>query len=54
MRDVTSLFDIFFDSCVLYGHAKQYHSLKTMLMLNAHPCDSLIICLVMPLTHPCG
>ena len=53
-RCYLSIFDILFVSCVLYGHAKQYHSLKTMLMLNAHPCISLIICFVMPLTHPCG
>ena len=51
MRDDTSSIDIFFICCVLFGYAKQYHSLKTMLMFNAHPCISLIICFVMPLTY---
>ena len=37
--------------CVLGGHAKQYRSLKTMLMLNAHLCASLIICFLMSPTH---
>ena len=37
--------------CVLGGHAKQYRSLKTMLMLNAHLCVSLIICFLMSPTH---
>ena len=44
-------FDISFESCVLGSHVKHSHSLKTMLMLNAHPCISLIRCFSMPLTH---
>ena len=54
MRDDTSTIDIFFICWVLIGDAKKYHSLKTMVMLFAHPCISLIICLVMPLTYPFG
>lgn len=45
------IFDIFFVLCVLYGHTKQYHSLKTMLVLNDHFCTSLIICFVLLLSH---
>jgi hypothetical protein len=44
-------FYIFLVSCVLYGHTKQYHSLKTMLILNDHFCTSLIICFVLLLSH---
>ena len=51
MTDDTHLTDTFFIYYVLYGYAKQYHSLSTMLMLNAKLCISLIICLVMPLTY---
>ena len=36
---------------VCRGHAKHWHSMKTMLMINAHICTSLIICFVMSLTH---
>ena len=54
IRDDTSPFDILFICCVLIGHAKQYNSLKTMMMLNAHPCISPIICFVIPPTHPFG
>jgi hypothetical protein len=46
-----SIFYIFFISYVLYGHTKQYHSLKTMLILNDHFCTSLIICFVLLLSH---
>ena len=52
IRDDTSPFDILFICCVLIGHAKQYNSLKTMMMLFAHPCNSLIICFIMPFTYP--
>jgi hypothetical protein len=51
MRDDFCLFYILYDLCVLGRHAMQYHSLKTMWMLYAHPCISLIICFVIPLTH---
>ena len=54
IRDDTSPFDILFICCVLIGHAKQYNSLKTMMMLFAHPCNSLIICFGMPFTYPLG
>ena len=54
IRDDTSPFDILFIYCVLIGHAKQYNSLKTMMMLFAHPCNSLIICFIMPFTYPLG
>ena len=54
IRDDTSPFDILFICCVLIGHAKQYNSLKTMMMLFAHPCNSLIICFIMPFTYPLG
>ena len=54
MRDDTSTIDIFFICWMLIGHAKKYHSLKTMVMLFAHTCISLIICLVMPLTYHFG
>ena len=52
IRDDTSPFDIFFICCMLIGHAKKYNSLKTMMMLFAHRCNSLIICFVMPFTFP--
>ena len=52
--DDTSPFDILFICCVLIGHSKQYNSLKTMMMLFAHPCNSLIICFIMPFTYPLG
>ena len=54
IRDDTSPFDILFIHCVLIGHAKQYNSLKTMMILFAHPCNSLIICFIMPFTYPLG
>jgi hypothetical protein len=54
IRDDTSPFDIFFICCMLIGHAKKYNSLKTMMMLFAHPYNSLIICFIMPFTYPLG
>jgi hypothetical protein len=51
MRDDISLFDILFEPCVLGWNAKQYHALRTMWMLYVHPCSSLIICFVIPITH---
>jgi hypothetical protein len=54
IRDDTSPFDILLIYCVLIGHAKQYNSLKTMMMLFAHPCNSLIICFIMPFTYLLG
>ena len=50
MREDIYLFDILV-SWVCGGHTKHYPSLKTMLMLNAHLCTSLIIGFVMSLTH---
>jgi hypothetical protein len=54
IRDDTSSFDILFICCVLIGHAKKYNSLKTMMMLFAHPFNSHIICFGMPFTYPLG
>ena len=54
MRDDISLFDILFEPYVLGWNAKQYHSLKTIWMLYAYPCVSLIIFFVIPITHSFG
>jgi hypothetical protein len=51
MRDGISLFDILYDLCLLGRNATQYHSLKTMWMLYAHPCISLIICFIIFLIY---
>jgi hypothetical protein len=54
MRDDISLFDILFKPCVLRSNAKQFYSLRTIWILYVHPCTSIIIFFIIPITHSFG